>query len=82
MISVSTTGPPDRENWYMIWKYAAAVAYLCVLERRASGAAYGLGEGAEPNLSTEGFTLADCVPLGLKYGKMHIEMGVGADGLS
>lgn len=63
----------------MLWKYAAAVANLCVSERRAAGAAYGLGEGAEQKLSIDGFISADCVPLGLKYGKMYVEMGVRAD---
>lgn len=45
----------------MVWKYAAAAAYLCVSERRAAGAAYGLGEGAEPKLSIDAFNFADCV---------------------
>lgn len=53
----------------MVWKYAAAVAYLCVSERRAAGAAYGLGEGAEPKLRIQAFIFADCVLKVLRMGK-------------
>ena len=53
----------------MVWKYAAALAYLCISERRAAGAAYGLGEGAEPKLSIDALIFTDYILKVLSMGK-------------
>ncbi len=43
-IIVRTSGPPETEKWYTIWKNVAAVVKLCVSERSKGGIAFRMGE--------------------------------------
>lgn len=73
LITVYTTGLPDREKWYAIWKHAVAVARLCVSARGKPGIAYGLGERHHLGNSTD-ILQADKSLLGLEDRKIYIEL--------
>ncbi|MCJ1459694.1 hypothetical protein MMC28_010073 [Mycoblastus sanguinarius] len=48
-ITVYSTGAPDEEKWYAVWKHAVAIARLCVSEESKPGSTYGLGEISDPS---------------------------------